>query len=67
MQINAAACLNLHVLYWQGRQDSNLRPSVLETDALPTELHPYRRLSIADRFAFVTPFSPDISDAFSGG
>ena len=25
---------------WQGRQDSNLRPSVLETDALPTELHP---------------------------
>jgi hypothetical protein len=26
---------------WQGRQDSNLRPSVLETDALPTELLPY--------------------------
>lgn len=24
----------------QGRQDSNLRPSVLETDALPTELLP---------------------------
>ena len=27
---------------WQGRQGSNLRPSVLETDALPTELLPYR-------------------------
>ena len=26
---------------WQGRQDSNLRPPVLETGALPTELHPY--------------------------
>src|SRR3981081_3310630 len=26
---------------WQGRQDLNLRPSVLETDALPTELLPY--------------------------
>src|SRR5205823_13108019 len=27
---------------WQGRRDSNPRPSVLETDALPTELLPYR-------------------------
>lgn len=26
---------------WQGRQDSNPRHSVLETDALPAELHPY--------------------------
>src|SRR5215831_8261190 len=26
----------------QGRRDSNPRPSVLETDALPTELLPYR-------------------------
>jgi hypothetical protein len=26
---------------WQGRQDLNLRHSVLETDALPTELLPY--------------------------
>ncbi|AIE83499.1 recombinase [Fimbriimonas ginsengisoli Gsoil 348] len=25
---------------WQGRQDSNPRPAVLETAALPTELHP---------------------------
>lgn len=25
---------------WQGRQDSNLRPTVLETVALPAELHP---------------------------
>ena len=28
---------------WQGCADSNRRPSVLETDALPTELHPCRR------------------------
>ena len=25
---------------WQGQQDSNLRPTVLETVALPTELYP---------------------------
>jgi hypothetical protein len=24
---------------WQGRQDSNLQPAVLETAALPIELH----------------------------
>ena len=28
------------VTAWQGRRGSNPRPSVLETDALPTELHP---------------------------
>jgi hypothetical protein len=28
---------------WQGRQDLNLRPLVLETSALPTELLPYKR------------------------
>ena len=27
---------------WQGQQDSNPRPTVLETVALPTELYPYR-------------------------
>jgi hypothetical protein len=27
--------------FWQGRQDSNPRPAVLETAALPAELHPY--------------------------
>ena len=26
---------------WQGRQDSNLRPKVLETSTLPAELLPY--------------------------
>ena len=26
---------------WQGRQGSNPRPMVLETIALPAELHPY--------------------------
>ena len=30
---------------WQGRQDSNLQPLVLETSALPIELHPYRRVA----------------------
>jgi hypothetical protein len=29
------------VQFWQGRQDSNPRPAVLETAALPSELHPY--------------------------
>ena len=29
------------VFSWQGRQDSNLRPMVLETTTLPTELLPY--------------------------
>ena len=28
-------------LRWQGRRGSNPRPSVLETDALPIELHPF--------------------------
>ena len=32
---------NLKNLKWQGRRDSNSRPTVLETVALPTELHPY--------------------------
>jgi hypothetical protein len=26
---------------WQGRRDSNPQPLVLETSALPIELHPY--------------------------
>jgi len=26
---------------WQGQQGSNLRPAVLETAALPTELYPF--------------------------
>ena len=31
----------LSIFIWQGRQDLNLRHLVLETSALPTELHPY--------------------------
>lgn len=27
--------------FWQGRRDSNTQPTVLETAALPVELHPY--------------------------
>ena len=33
--------------YWQGRQDSNSRPTDLESVALPTELHPYKYFSRA--------------------
>ena len=29
------------ISFWQGRRDSNSRPTVLETVALPTELHPF--------------------------
>ena len=29
------------VLFWQGYKDSNLGHAVLETAALPTELHPF--------------------------
>ena len=29
------------LLFWQGQKDLNPRHSVLETDALPTELYPY--------------------------
>ena len=29
-------------LSWQGQMDSNPRHSVLETDALPAELYPYK-------------------------
>ena len=31
---------------WQGREDSNPGPAVLETAALPTELHPYWPLNL---------------------
>ncbi|CCV13506.1 hypothetical protein MESS4_570003 [Mesorhizobium sp. STM 4661] len=31
-----------HFEEWHGQQGSNLRPAVLETAALPTELCPYR-------------------------
>ena len=31
---------------WQGQRDSNPRPAVLETAALPTELYPYDAIPI---------------------
>ena len=31
-------------LVWQGHQDLNPGPTVLETAALPTELYPYDRM-----------------------
>ncbi len=36
-----AITLNSRKPHWQGQGDSNPRPSVLETDALPTELYPF--------------------------
>src|SRR5262245_60263447 len=38
--------LMCHFNEWQEWRDSNPRPSVLETDALPTELHSCRPLSL---------------------
>jgi hypothetical protein len=35
--------MQLYNANWQEWRDSNPRPSVLETDALPTELHSYVR------------------------
>ena len=35
-------CLFIEI-NWQGWRDSNPRRTVLETDALPTELHPYKK------------------------
>src|SRR5688572_9724597 len=37
---------------WQGQQDSNPRPMVLETIALPTELYPCGRLKRIPRSQF---------------
>ena len=36
-----ASTLSLKVAFWQGRQESNPQPAVLETAALPIELRPY--------------------------
>ncbi len=43
LRANFASSLQLALLCGerQGRQDSNLRPTVLETAALPTELRPW--------------------------
>jgi hypothetical protein len=38
----AKHCVECHSKKWHGQQGSNLRPAVLETAALPTELCPYR-------------------------
>ena len=40
-QLFALLTLRSAASTWQGQRDSNPRPSVLETDALPTELHSY--------------------------
>lgn len=37
---------------WQGRGESNPRPTVLETVALPTELHPYKKIRHKDGYIF---------------
>ena len=35
--------MDMTVFSWQGRQDSNLQPTVLETATLPIELRPSAR------------------------
>ena len=37
---NEPLALAKRSLLWQGQQDSNSRPTVLETVALPTKLYP---------------------------
>src|SRR3954471_13834025 len=41
----------------QGRRDSNPRPTVLETAALPTELRPWARRIVAPRFGHSLPMT----------
>src|SRR5690606_17799255 len=47
------ACLPIppprHAAHWQEWRDSNPRPTVLETAALPTELHSYRLIHSINR------------------
>jgi hypothetical protein len=45
----------LTVFDWQGRRDLNPQPLVLETSALPIELHPFKKTTAAnelDRLSF---------------
>ena len=52
---------------WQGRVDSNRRPSVLETDALPAELRPCVRLIPIARPKFIICPLPLGSPRFARG
>ena len=49
---------------WQGYKDSNLGHSVLETDALPTELHPYFFTLWNEPLHYYTHFSPFCQELF---
>ena len=44
--------------YWQGREDSNPRPTVLETGTLPTELYPCIYLFVWEQVARHAGFEP---------
>jgi hypothetical protein len=46
-QMPEAENLDLPLGKWHGQQGSNLRPAVLETAALPTELCPYTGAAIS--------------------
>ncbi len=46
-QCQASRCSAWSASAWHGWKASNLQPSVLETDALPIELHPCKRLSFS--------------------
>ena len=47
----------ISLIKWQGWQELNPRPSLLESDALPTELHPYLHLNYEFIIIFHNPKS----------
>ena len=51
MAVSAISRAIFLIFAWQGQKDSNPRPSVLETDALPTELYPFRRARLVPEMA----------------
>jgi site-specific DNA recombinase len=47
--------LKKEIVFWQGRQDSNLQPTVLETATLPIELLPYPHRKLRKLFHLRLP------------
>jgi hypothetical protein len=57
----ASVILAKYLIYWQEWQGSNLRPPVLETGALPIELHSCREPGVAaDSGAFQAQGMPGL-------
>ena len=47
-------CIKIGVQLWQGSKDSNSGHAVLETAALPTELHPYEESPFPETYSSVS-------------